>query len=150
LDQAAAALLGAAIGAFSGFGGSYLTAVRQSHLERERWQRARDDVVRADTRRAMEQLTRDMAALSHSMMWATYKALEGRSVPASAVTAYEAELHRYIADMVSAQTLVSAVDRQLYERVTPGVSKLIRADLHDAAWRGTEPERLQPAMATGS
>jgi len=60
------------------------------------------------------------------MMWATYRALRTNDVPPRALEAFEAELHMGVAEAVSAQMRVATLDRQLYERITPRVSLIIR------------------------
>ena len=102
MTAAVAALLGASIAGIAGFLGSYLTARRAAQLERERWERAHSDRLHDETRVAVAELTRTLASISHSIMWATYRALRDEEA-AAIVDLYEKELHEGIADVVKAQ-----------------------------------------------
>jgi hypothetical protein len=118
MDQPTAVVVGAAIGAIAAILGGFLTFAFQTRLERERWRREREDSV-------LGGLTRELASISHSMMWATFKALNQNEVTAATLKAYEEELHEGIASSVGAQMHVAAFQRELYERITPHVSKMI-------------------------
>jgi len=126
MNQSIAVLLGALIGGLVGLLGSYLTSSRQAKLERERWRQARADSLTGEVAKALGELTTVLASLSHSMMWATYRALKTNYVPPRALEAFESELHLGVAEAVSAQMRVATLDRQLYERITPRVSLIIR------------------------
>lgn len=126
MTEAIAALLGAAIAGVSGLLGSYVTARRHAQLERERWERTHADRLHDETRVALAELTRALAGLSHSLMWATYRALGDREAAVDVSNVYERELHEGIADAVKAQMHVAALSQSLYERVTPHVSEIIR------------------------
>lgn len=58
------------------------------------------------------------------MMWFTYKALTSAFTQED-VSAYEAEFHRAVADMVGRQMNLAALEYSLFERVTPLVSEAI-------------------------
>jgi hypothetical protein len=125
LDQASTALLGAIIGASAGLLGGFLTGWRQSKLEREKWLRAREDAVLADTRAVLGDLTKTLASAAHSMMWSTYKAVNSAQIGREELLAYELEYHEAVADMVKSQMHISTLDRALYKRITPLVSETI-------------------------
>jgi hypothetical protein len=125
MTEAVAALLGASIGGVFGFLGSYLTARHQARLERDRWERAHSDRLDEETRVALAELTRTLAGVSHSIMWATYRALRDEEAN-EVVDVYEKELHEGIADAVKAQMHVAALSHSLYSNVTQQVSEIIR------------------------
>jgi hypothetical protein len=117
VTQPTAVVIGAVIGASSAILGSFLAYLWQARLERDRWRREREEAV-------LGGLTRELASLSHSIMWATFKALDASKVVAATLKAKE--LHQGIADVVEAQMHVAAFNRNLYERVTPRVSEIIK------------------------
>lgn len=59
------------------------------------------------------------------MMWSTYRALNSRRIQHEELRVYEQEFHEAVADLVSSQMHVAALDRALFERITPLVSDTI-------------------------
>jgi hypothetical protein len=125
LDPGSAAVIGASVGAITALISSFLTGWRQSQIEREKWLRSREDTLRNETRSALSDLAKTLASYSHSIMWSTHKALNARTFTEKDLENFEMELHKGIADMVSAQLHIAALDKALYERVTPKISKSI-------------------------
>jgi hypothetical protein len=125
LDQGSTTLIGVAIGAIAGLLGGLLTGWRQSRLETQKWLRAREDTVRADTRDALGHLAKTLASAAHSMMWSTYKALNSGPIEPEELRLYEQEFHEAVSDIVSTQMHIAALDQTLFERITPLVSEAI-------------------------
>ena len=118
-------MLGAVAGAVAGIGGVALAGWRQSRQEKERWLRAREDALRADTRSAVAALARTLASTAHSMMWATFRVLTSGRASLEAIAAFEVEFHAEVAELVGAQMHLAALDFALYEKVTPYVGQAI-------------------------
>jgi hypothetical protein len=81
----------------SGFLGSHFTLRRHTQLERERSERAHDDRLGDETRAALAELTRTLASLSHSIMWAASRTLLNQHRAVEVVRLYETELHEGVA-----------------------------------------------------
>jgi hypothetical protein len=126
LDQGLAAVIGASVGAIIALISSFLTGWRQSHLEKEKWLRSREDTFRNETRSALADLAKALACYAHTIRWSIHKALNAGNFTNNHLENFEIELHKGIADMVSAQLHIAALDKALYDRVTPRISELIK------------------------
>lgn len=124
-DVMSPVILGAVIGAGASILGGWLAGWRQSELERTKWERSRVDIVHTETRAALAALAKDLAAIAHSIMWATYKAPLTPEFTEDDLAKYESEYHNKVSDLVGAQMLVAALDHKLFSRVTPLVSEAI-------------------------
>jgi hypothetical protein len=74
MDNAWLTILATLIGAGAGIGGGLLGAYLQARLEREKAQRAREEIYDKETREAMQQLTVHLAAAIYAMCWLTWHA----------------------------------------------------------------------------
>lgn len=125
MDQGIAVVLGAGAGALAGIGGAALAGWRQSKHEKEKWLRAREDALQADTRGAVAALAKTLASTAHSMMWATFRVLTSGRASLEAIAAFEVEFHAEVAELVGAQMRLAALDYALYEKITPYVGQAI-------------------------
>jgi hypothetical protein len=114
------------IAAGIGFLGGLLASLAQSRIEDQKWLRGREDEVTRDIRSAVAEVATKLASLAHSVLWFTYNASDSEQVLSrEAIESYDREVHGLIAAVVGAQVRLAAYDKQLYEAVTPFVSRII-------------------------
>jgi len=89
-------LLAALIGATGALTGAWLAGRHQAQLERDKWQRAREDTAKDARAAAITELTRDMAAALQSIVWFMYAAGKRASnFNAQTIFDYDAEMRSH-------------------------------------------------------
>jgi len=129
IDAPTATLLGALVGAASGITGGLITVWLQLRLERAKWPKAREDALVQDLREAIQQLTVRMAAALHSMCWLTWIAEERVSrITVERIKSYDDELHKLLPEIMGFLSMVAALDKDAYTRLSPIADKIYEVD----------------------
>ncbi|MBI5294253.1 MAG: hypothetical protein HY869_02175 [Chloroflexi bacterium] len=123
-------LTGVLIGAIAGILGGYLSGWQQARLERQKWQRSRQDDTAKEISLAVAELMKKMAATAQNISWFTWEAdYRPDRITKEAVDNYDVEMRRLFPEIDSALIVVSALSSKAYERLSPFVKKIYDLDL---------------------
>ena len=129
MEPAVASLIGAAIGALAGLLGGVLTGRRQAELEKEKWLQAREDDIKKDTRLALAELTRKMAAVTQAMLWFTAKAVNTPDkLTQEDILDYDKEVQRLLPDILGSLMVISALNKKLQDEMQVLVQRIYEVD----------------------
>jgi gas vesicle protein len=129
MDPVIAGLMGTIIGGVFGILGGILTGRRQAKLEREKWFQTRKDDVDKETRLAVAELTRNMAAATQVMLWFTAKATTTPDkVTQKDVSDYDKEIQERLPDILGSLCVVSALDPKISARMSPLMGDIYSVD----------------------
>ena len=140
IDKETATLIAAALAALVAILNTFLTASRQTKLERERWQRARDDemqkweLLRQEEAAkavhvAVAEVGRFLAAGAQAVSWLTWTAVHGPDVvTASDFATYNQTMKVLFPQIVGAHLLLVALDKKTDETINPIVRELYALD----------------------
>lgn len=133
MDPTTASLIGAGIGALAGLTGGWLNGWRQSKLEYEKWTRSRQDTLEKDTRLALADLTKRMAAGTHAIAWLTWKAKhELDRFSENDLTAYDATMKTLFPEIVGSRVALAALNKEIHDQVSPWIEGLYELDVKTA------------------
>jgi hypothetical protein len=122
-------VLGALVGALAAIGGSVFTSNRQASLEKDKWQRAKEDEWEKETRLALAELTKNLAAAVHAIAWCTWcAASEPEEMHVGHFSRYDRESKGLFPVIVGARVVLATLDHELHEKMTPLIKKLYRLD----------------------
>jgi hypothetical protein len=138
-------VLGALVGALAAIGGSVFTSNRQARLEKDKWQRAKEDEWEKETRLALADLTKSLAAAVHAIAWCTWCAMyEPEEMHRKHFDRYDKESRELFPVIVGARVVLARLDHELHEKMTPLIKKLYRLDAElSHAWVLFRKEREQ-------
>lgn len=120
MDATIVSLTVALVGAIAGLVGGYLAGRRQSQLEYKKWVRAREDDLAKEARLAVADFTRKLAAATHSIVWLAWKArFRPFEVRQQDISTYDEEMHKLIPEIVGTLVVISALNKELYDRMNP-------------------------------
>src|SRR5688572_11831115 len=109
LEPAAAAVIGASIGATAALLGGVLNAWLQLRLERTRWPKLREDAIAAQYRDAVRVTATTIASALHSMCWLTWAARERAvTITQTKIDAYDAEMHQLLPQITGSLAAIAA------------------------------------------
>jgi len=122
-------LLVALIGAIVALVGGYLAGSRQSRLEYKKWLRAREDDLAKEARLAVAEFTRKLATAIHSIVWLAWKArFRSAEITQQDISRYDEEMHNLIPEIVGTLAVISALNKELYERMNELAVELYKLD----------------------
>ena len=137
--------MGTLIGAGLALLGVWWTGKRQAELENVRWVRARkdeedkrrqtrEDELRRDIRLAAAELSRKIAAGAQAISWLVWKArFDLENLTGRDKSAYDREIKSLLADLVGAEVVVAALDKDVFARMKPLINELYLLD-HQVAF----------------
>lgn len=140
IDKETATLIAAALAALVAIMNTFLTAWRQSRLEREKWQRARDDemrkwdLVRQDEaakgiRIALADLARLLASGAQAVSWLTWNgAYAADIITEKDFATYNETMKLLFPQIVGAHLLLVALDTTTDATIKPLVHELYLLD----------------------
>jgi hypothetical protein len=129
MDPVIASLMGTVIGGLFGIAGGILTGRRQARLEQERWLQARKDDIEKETRLAVAELTRKMAVATQAMLWFTSKAGNiPKKFSQEDISEYDEAIQGLLPDILSSLMVVSALDTEVSEKMTPLLYRIYEVD----------------------
>ena len=130
MDSTTASLIGAGLGALAGLAGGWLNGWRQSKLEYEKWTRARQDTIEKETRLALADLTKKIAAGINAIAWVTWKAKnEPERFSENDLTTYDTTMKTLFPDIVGSRVTLAALSKEVHDQVSPLLTKLYRLDV---------------------
>ncbi len=122
-------VLGALVGALAAISGVKFTSKHQETLEVDKWKRAKKDEWEKETRLALAELTRSLAAGVHAIAWTTWPAkYEPEEMQMGHFAKYEIESKSVFPVLVGARVVLATLDRDLHDKMTPLIKKLYRLD----------------------
>jgi hypothetical protein len=122
-------LVGALVGALAAIGGSVFTSSRQASLEKDKWQRAKEDEWEKNTRLALAELTKSLAAGVHAIAWCTWAAkFEPEEMQVEHFAIYDKEIRGLFPVIVGARVVLATLDPELHKKMTPLIKKLYKLD----------------------
>jgi len=133
------------VGALAAIGGSVFTSNRQARLEKDKWQRAKEDEWEKETRLALAELTKSLATAVHAIAWCTWCAMyEPEEMHRKHFDRYDRESREIFPVIVGARVVLARLDHELHEKMTPLIKKLYRLDAElSHAWVLFRKEREQ-------
>lgn len=130
MDPTTASLLGAGIGALAGLAGGWLNSWRQANLEYEKWTRSRQDAIEKDTRLALADLTKKIAAGVHAMAWLAWKAkIEPSRLSENDLTTYDTTMGILFPDIVGSRVVLAALSKEIHDQISPLIQQLYDLDV---------------------
>lgn len=152
MDAVTAGLIGTGIGALTGIAGGWLNGWRQSKIEHEKWIRSKQDTIEKDTRLALADLIKKLAAGIHAIAWLTWKAEnEPDNLSENDLSAYDSTLQSLFPDIVGSRVVLAALSRETHEQVSPLVNQLyvfdVRIGKAAALYRNSMPEGIKALAA---
>src|SRR5262245_38210832 len=118
MDATTASLIGASIGALTGLAGGWLSGVRQSKIEHQKWVRANRDTIEKDARLALADLTKKLAAGVHAMCWLSWKAkFEPDKLSERDLSAYDTSMQSLFPDIVGSRVILAALSKETHDLV---------------------------------
>jgi len=122
-------VLGTLVGALAAIGGVMFTSKRQASLEQDKWVRAKQDEWEKETRLALAELTRSLAAGVHAIAWCTWAAkYEPQEMQRGHFAKYDREIKGLFPVVVGARVVLATLDRDLHDKMTPLIKKLYKLD----------------------
>lgn len=129
MDPVLASLMGAVIGGLFGIAGGILTGLRQAKLEKDRWLRTRQDDIERETRLAVAELAKKMAAATQVILWLTAKAnLTPNRLTQEDITGYDKDIQGLLPDILGSLMVVSALDPEASEKMSPLRGEIFRVN----------------------
>lgn len=130
MDPTTASLIGAGIGALAGITGGWLNGWRQSKLENEKWLRSRQEAIEKDTRLALADLTKKIAAGIHAMAWLAWKAkIEPTRLSENDLTTYDVTMNTLFPDIVGSRVALAALSKEIHAQISPLIQRLYDLDV---------------------
>jgi hypothetical protein len=150
-------LIGTSVGALLALSGVYLSSKKQWNLEEKKWresrkdeldrwnrsqkeaadrrQQNREDEILRETRLAVAELTRKIAAGGQSLEALTWWARhEPNTFTVKHVEEHDSRMATIYTEMLGAQLVVATLAPSLYERTRPIVKEVYRLDAEVARW----------------
>ena len=122
-------IIGTLVGAIAAFGGVLFAGGRQASLERDKWERSKRDEWDRETRLAVAELTRNLAAGVHAIAWCTWTAkYEPDEMRNEHFGKYDKEIKGLFPAIVGARVVLAILNRELHEKMTPLIKKLYTLD----------------------
>lgn len=130
MDPTTASLIGAGIGALAGLAGGWLNSWRHSKLEYEKWTRSRRDAIEKDTRLALADLAKKIAAGIHAMAWLAWKAkIEPSRLSQDDLTTYDTTMNTLFPDIVGSRVALAALSKEIHDQISPLIQQLYDLDV---------------------
>jgi hypothetical protein len=110
---------------------------------------ARSQVLDAELREAVRQLTVAVSSVLHSMCWLTWDSKARRRIDPEMVRRYDAELHDLSPKIIGQLAVIAALSPNTHMKLDPFVSRVFRHDaqIGDTIVSGeAEPTRVIPAL----
>ncbi len=122
-------VMGTIVGAMVAFVGVLFAGWRQARLERDKWERAQSDEWDKETRLALAELTRGLAAGVHAIAWCTWKAkYEPDEMKNVDFAKYDKEIKGLFPTIVGARVVLAGLDSKTHEKMAPLIKKLYKLD----------------------
>jgi hypothetical protein len=123
MNQATAALVGAAIGATTVFISSYLTFRYQLRLEEQKSKIAREDALDKELRSYGAEVIREMFSALHSMAWIAWHAYKQKELGIALIndeliSQYHQEIHSAVPRLLGHLAAVDSVDKRAYKELS--------------------------------
>jgi cell division protein FtsL len=140
IDTPTVTLIAAALAALVAIMNTFLTASRQTRLEREKWQRTRDDEMRKwellrqdeaakSVRLAVAEVARLLASAAQAVSWLTWNGTHAPDlVTESDFDTYNKAMKTLFPQIVGAHLLLVALDKRTDETINPLVQQLYLLD----------------------
>jgi hypothetical protein len=128
LDNAIAALIGAAIGGAITFLSTFVDRWSQRSLERKKVEWTREHMVDAEFREHVTAVARELLSAQHSIEWLCSKTGHGQPLHSKAVDDYHAEIHSAFPKLLGALAAVSTIDGRAYKELFGLAEKIFAID----------------------
>jgi hypothetical protein len=129
MDPSIATLTGVIVGALTTLLAGFLAGRHQTQLEREKWERARQEEAERSIRAAVADFTKKMAAGVQVVVWLTWHAKNNPDKLIGANLAeYEKEMKSLYLELVGSRIAVAALSQEVHNQLTPLVNNLYRLD----------------------
>jgi hypothetical protein len=125
LTNAAGTLIGAALA----FTGVLWANRRQARLEDVKWERSKKDELLKNVRLAAAELSKKIATGAQAMTWLLWVAkYEPASLNERELSSYDREMKSLYSELVGAEVVLAALDKNLYAKLKPLVNDLHKLD----------------------
>jgi len=125
LTNAAGTFIGAALA----LTGVLWTNNRQKRIEDVRWERSRKDELLKQVRLAVADLAKRVAAGAQAMTWLLWiSKYEPANLTEKDISAYDREMKSLYSDLVGAEVVLAALDKNLFAKMKPLVNDLYKLD----------------------
>ena len=133
MDQAAAGLIGVAIGgiisAVTAITTSQLTTRNQLRVEREKAGIGRHEALLTELRSHIAEVAREMLSVQHSMEWVCWHAKQAPDlINDRLVTQYHKEIHTVIPQLLGSLAVVASINQKVYEELSALADKLYKVE----------------------